>query len=159
MTHNYQNPTVRVSVVDRVNSQMSEATAIHRSFNRHDDWSTPEDLYLALDKEFHFDHDPCPIGGKMAHFEDWGRRSYVNPPYSSDNIRLFMDRALHQIRVGNTEVVVFLVPSRTGSSWWSEFVMPHASEIRFIRGRLKFGGAPYNAPFDSAIIVFRREEL
>lgn len=30
-------------------------------------------------------------------------------------------------------------------------------EIRFIRGRLKFGGLKNSAPFPSAVVVFRPE--
>lgn len=49
--------------------------------------------------------------------------------------------------------IVFLIPSRTDTSWWHEYVMK-ASEIRFIRGRVHFNDAG-PAPFPSAIVVFR----
>jgi site-specific DNA-methyltransferase (adenine-specific) len=55
---------------------------------------------------------------------------------------------------GVRQEVVMLIPSRTDTRWWHEYIMK-ASEIRFVRGRLKFGGAKYNAPFPSAIVVFR----
>ena len=50
-------------------------------------------------------------------------------------------------------LVVFLIPSRTDTKWWHEYVFK-ASEIRFIRGRLKFGNAQNSAPFPSVIVVF-----
>lgn len=50
-------------------------------------------------------------------------------------------------------LVVCLVPSRTDTKWWHEYVMK-ASEIRFIKGRLKFGDSKNSAPFPSASIVF-----
>ncbi len=50
-------------------------------------------------------------------------------------------------------LVVCLIPSRTDTAWWHDYVMK-ADQIRFIRGRLKFGGAKYNAPFPNAVVVF-----
>lgn len=47
------------------------------------------------------------------------------------------------------------MPSRTDTRWWAESVLPFASEIRFVKGRLKFGGSSNGAPFPSAIVVFR----
>jgi hypothetical protein len=53
-------------------------------------------------------------------------------------------------------LVVMLLPARTDTRWWHDYVIPYASEIRFIRGRLKFGGAKNSAPFPSALVIFRR---
>lgn len=49
--------------------------------------------------------------------------------------------------------VVCLVPSRTDTKWWHTNVEGIA-KVRFIKGRLKFGGAKWNAPFPSAIVIF-----
>ena len=51
--------------------------------------------------------------------------------------------------------VVCLVPSRTDTKWWYDYAMK-ANEIRFIKGRLKFGNSKNSAPFPSAIIVFEK---
>jgi site-specific DNA-methyltransferase (adenine-specific) len=50
--------------------------------------------------------------------------------------------------------IVCLVPARTDTAWWHDYVMPYASDIRFIRGRLKFNDGPNAAPFPSAIVVY-----
>ena len=50
-------------------------------------------------------------------------------------------------------LVICLIASRTDTKWWHEIVMK-ADEIRFLRGRLKFGDSKTNAPFPSAVIVF-----
>jgi hypothetical protein len=50
--------------------------------------------------------------------------------------------------------VVLLIPSRTDTVAWHEYVMK-ADDIRFIKGRLKFGGAKNGAPFPSAIVIFK----
>ncbi len=118
----------------------------------HDNWSTPVDVYVALDAEFHFQYDPCPLGGYGAVDGlriDWAQRNFVNPPYSK--IKDWVKKAYEEALLGKT--VVMLIPSRTDTRWWHEYVMK-AKEIRFIKGRLKFGEAKNSAPFPSAIVVF-----
>ena len=56
---------------------------------------------------------------------------------------------------GYAELVVCLLPARTDTAWWHDYVMH--GEVHFIRGRLKFGGSKNNAPFPSALVVFKRE--
>ena len=118
-----------------------------------DQWSTPKDVYEALDDEFNFDFDPCPLNDKPE-FDglaiDWGKCSFVNPPYS--DLAKWCRKAYEQWQKGKT--VVMLIPSRTCTKYWHEYVMK-ATEIRFIKGRLKFGEAKNPAPFPSAIIIFK----
>jgi hypothetical protein len=71
---------------------------------------------------------------------------FINPPYRK--IAPWLERA-HE-----AEVAVFLIPARTDTRWFHSIVLPHAKEIRFIKGRLKFGGAKTGAPFPSMIVVF-----
>ena len=52
---------------------------------------------------------------------------------------------------------VFLIPARTDTRWFHDIVLPKAKEIRFIRGRLKFGEATNSAPFPSMVVVFERK--
>ncbi len=85
--------------------------------------------------------------GLSTLFVPWhGKRAFVNPPYGRQ-IRRWIERA-HE-----AEVAVFLLPART-DVWWFHYCLEHASEIRFVRGRLKFGGAENSAPFPSVIIIF-----
>lgn len=91
----------------------------------------------------------------------------MNPPYS--RCREFIAKAAHEATKGAT--VVCLVPSRTDTRWWHDFVwnnLAHRTypgvEIRFVKGRLKFGDGKNSAPFPSVVIVFRpltalRQEL
>ena len=55
----------------------------------------------------------------------------------------------------NTTVVA-LVFARTDTRWWWNYVQ-HRAEVRFVRGRIKFGGRA-NAPFPSALIIYRGPE-
>lgn len=88
-------------------------------------------------------------GGRNGLMREWRSPCFVNPPYS--DILPWMEKAALEARAG--KVVVLLVPSRTDTRWWHEYAMK-AKEIRFIRGRLKFGNATTGAPFPSAVIVF-----
>lgn len=123
-----------------------------------DRWATPDKVYAALDAEFHFDFDPCPLDGHLDGtsplFTPWaGKRVFCNPPYGP-KLRGFLERA-HE-----AHLAVFLIPARTDTRWFHEIVLPQAREIRFLRGRLKFRGATTNAPltnapFPSMVVVFR----
>ena len=124
-------------------------------------WETPDDLFAALDAEFHFTLDVCatPATAKCAQFytpqdnaiwQPWRGVCWMNPPYGRD-IVLWMRRAWESAQAGAT--VVCLVPSRTDTAWWHDFAM--RGEIRFLRGRLRFGGAAHSALFPSAVVIFR----
>jgi hypothetical protein len=118
-----------------------------------DHWSTPKDVYDALDKEFHFDFDPCPLHcGIDGISAAWGRINFINPPYS--DIKIWVEECYRHFLLGDT--CVMLIPSRTDTRWWHDYIMK-ATEIRFIKGRLKFGGAKNSAPFPSCIIIFKKD--
>lgn len=113
-------------------------------------WATPADTYAALDAEFRFTLDPCPLGGGADGLAlNWaGQRVYCNPPYGRGvGARLAKAR--------EAELAVYLLPARTDTRWWHEHAM-RADEIRFLRGRLKFGGAKTGAPFPSVVLVYRK---
>lgn len=126
------------------------------------DWRTPKEVYDGLNLEFNFNFDPCPYQSEDKTFllKNWGKKVFCNPPYN--NIYNFMEKALVEIKKENTEIAVFLVPSRTDSKWFHELVLPNYEEIRLIRGRLKFKqdnqGKINNAPFPSCIIIFKKKK-
>jgi phage N-6-adenine-methyltransferase len=136
--------------------------AVHFS-SRTDDWSTPQWLYDALHREFRFTLDPCSTDANAKcprHFtrfdnglaRDWSSHSvFMNPPYGRE-IGLWMRKAFESAQTG-AAIVVCLVPARTDTQWWHAYAM--RGEVRFLKGRLKFGGARNSAPFPSAIVIFR----
>ena len=76
---------------------------------------------------------------------------FMNPPYGrviGDWIKKAYKESL------NGATVVCLIPSRTDTKYWHEYVMK-AEEIRFVKGRLKFGDSSNSAPFPSAVVIFR----
>lgn len=114
-------------------------------------WKTPKAFYQALDSEFQFDFDPCPSIRTFDGLDmGWGERNFVNPPYSE--IKDWVTKAYEESKKGR--LVVMLIPSRTDTKWWHEYVMK-AKEIRFIKGRLKFDDQKNSAPFPSCIVVFK----
>lgn len=123
-----------------------------RANGQHDDVPTPRSLYEELDREFHFDFDPCPPNPDgLRDFDglgDWKERNYVNPPYS-DKTR-WIQKAIAEMKKGH--LTVMLLPVDTSTSWFHDLVLPNA-EIRWIRGRVHFTGKP--APFASMICIFR----
>ena len=116
-----------------------------------DHWSTPKEVYNALHREFQFNDDPCPILGSDGLTRDWGTSIFCNPPYS--DISRWCRRCYEEWQKGKT--VVMLIPSRTDTRWWHDYIMK-ATEIRFIKGRLKFGGSKNSAPFPSCIVIFNK---
>ena len=117
-------------------------------------WATPQDLYAKLDAEFGFTLDPCPMDDAERIMEHdglarlWdGERVFCNPPYGR-NVWRWLDKARE------ADVAVFLLPSRTDTAWFHDYALG-ADEVRFVRGRLRFGGAG-PAPFPSVILVYRR---
>jgi len=135
-------------------------------------WQTPPALFDALAAEFGpFDLDPCgdPSAYATQHCAsfftapygltaDWRGRVFVNPPYGR-GLDLWVDACRYQVGCGNAELVVALLPARTDVRWWHTWVGDHCqypSEVRFLKGRLRFVGAPASAPFPSVIVVWRR---
>ena len=121
--------------------------------SQNDNWKTPSHVYEGLNKEFNFNFDPCPLN-ENPEFDglqiEWGSSTFVNPPYSK--ISDWCKKAYEEALKG--KLIVMLIPSRTDTRYWHDYIMK-ASEIRFIKGRLKFGDSKNSAPFPSAIIIFK----
>ena len=131
---------------------MAKNSNTYKTFNIHE--NTPIGFYNQLNEEFHFDYDPCPAEPiKDGLTTDWGKRCYINPPHGKA-IRGWLEKALVEIEKGNTELAVFLLPAYPDVKWFHEIVLPKAKEIRFIKGRLKFGSHSNSAPFASMLVIF-----
>jgi site-specific DNA-methyltransferase (adenine-specific) len=116
-----------------------------------DRWATPSAVKEALYAEFALNFDPCPLdgvdNGLALLFCPWhGKRAFVNPPYGP-GIAAWLQRGF------DAEIAVYLLPARTDTKWFHDICLPHATEIRFLRGRLKFGGSLNSAPFPSMVVV------
>ena len=138
-------------------------TAVHFS-SATDLWETPQEFFDRLDAEFYFGLDACatPDNAKCTLFfspeqnglvQKWGGRGAVwcNPPYGR-NVGRWVQKASETAKAG--DVVVMLLPARTDTAWFHDLIWQKA-EVRFVRGRLKFGGCKNAAPFPSMVVVFR----
>lgn len=138
-----------------------------------DTWSTPRSYYAKVDAEFNFALDAAALQSSTlvvgnwygpdhpetdrrdAFTRDWtadaqGGAIWLNPPYGK-TIKDWMRKADAESQKGAT--VVCLVPARTDTAWFHDYAIHH--EVRFIRGRLKFGNSTNSAPFPSALVVMR----
>ncbi|KLT73269.1 adenine methyltransferase [Neisseria arctica] len=137
--------------------------SVHFS-SKTDLWATPQDFFDNLNEEFGFELDVCalPENAKCEKYftpendglkQDWTGTCWMNPPYGRE-IGKWMKKAYESSLTGNATVVC-LVPARTDTKWFHDFAMK--GEVRFIKGRLKFGGSKNSAPFPSAVVIFRGE--
>lgn len=131
-----------------------------------DMWATPQDFFDKLNDEFHFTLDACATidNAKCDKFytieddglsQDWAETTWCNPPYGRE-IGKWVKKAYWQNReFGQT--IVMLLPARTDTAWFHDYILGKA-EIRFVRGRLKFGESKNSAPFPSMVVVFNPKE-
>lgn len=131
-----------------------------------DDWETPPKLFDLFNGIYSFTLDAAASAENRkceaylskadnALRRDWWGRVWLNPPYSRD-VGKWINQAARQVERGNAELVACLVYARTETVWWHDVVMRKASEIVFLRGRVRFTGAPAGAPAPSVVVVFSR---
>ena len=135
--------------------------------SKDDKWSTPQDFFDELNNEFHFTLDPCADDSnhKCERYyteeddgllQDWeGEIVFCNPPYGKA-IKDWVRKAYIEGCKPNTTVVM-LIPARTDTIYFHKYIY-HKAEIRFLKGRLKFGNSKNSAPFPSMVVIFRGPE-
>ena len=127
-----------------------------------DEWPTPQGFFDSVNAEFGpLELDPCSTheNHKCPRYftraenglaQVWApSRVWMNPPYGRE-LSDWMRKAWVESQRG--AFVVSLVPARTDTAWWHDYAM--RGTVRFIRGRLKFGGHVHCAPFPSALVIF-----
>jgi len=91
---------------------------------------------------------------------EWGKSNFINPPYSRKLKDSFVKKAIEESKKG--KLCVLLLPVSTSTVLFHDFIKPNAKEIRFVRGRLKFGGWNTEGKYvddkcgmhDSMVVVF-----
>jgi len=131
------------------------------------DWQTPPQLFEGLNATFGFTLDAAASASNtlcrdyidaerdaLAVPWDTDGAIWLNPPYGP-TVGKWVAKAYAESLRGRT--VVLLLPARTDTRWFHDFVLPHG-EILFLRGRLRFlvdGAEPLAAaPFPSMVVVF-----
>ena len=138
----------------------------NRNLEHSDNWATPKDFYDKLNQEFNFDFDPCPLNlGEITPENDgllieWGNSNYINPPYSRELKEKFVIKAIEESKKG--KLCVMLLPVSTSTKLFHDHILPNASDIRFVKGRIKFLGVNTKGEYvtnkapmhDSMIVIF-----
>jgi phage N-6-adenine-methyltransferase len=125
-----------------------------------DQWETPQDFFDNLNAIHRFTLDVCalPSNAKCPNFftpsqdglsQPWTGTCWMNPPYGRQ-IGRWVRKAYESAQ--NGAKVVCLLPARTDAAWFHDYCIH--GEIEFIRGRIRFGGSKWNAPFPSMVVVF-----
>lgn len=139
--------------------------------NNDDNYATPPEFYEELNKRFNFDFDPCPYNEGVIVNDglkiEWGKSNFVNPPYSQKLKEAFVVKGIEESNKG--KICVFLIPVSTSTKLFHEWIKPNATEIIFVKGRIKFGKRDQDGNFyiplnkngkessgtkDSMIVVF-----
>ncbi len=134
---------------------------IHFS-SKTNEWATPQDFFDELDREFHFELDVCATkenakckkyiieeqDGLKVNWKNY--RCFMNPPYGREISKWVKKASEHK------GLVVCLLPARTDTKYFHEYIYNNPRvTIRFLKGRLKFGGATNSAPFPSMVVIFK----
>lgn len=130
------------------------------------DWTTPDDLFDPINSEFNFTLDAAasPENTRAPLYftekdnglsKSWGKNTvWLNPPYGQKNgsLKDWVKKSYEESLNGAT--VVLLIPARTNTVWFHDYCLAHA-EVRFIKGRPKFGGATHGLPQPLCFVIFR----
>lgn len=134
--------------------------------SKSDNWATPQAFFDALNAEFHFTLDPCAdaenhkcekyfTAEQDGLSQSWADESvFCNPPYGR-TVSKWVKKCFDEVYKGRCKCAVLLLHARTDTKWFHEYIY-HRAEIRFVRGRLKFGDGTTPAPFPSMVVIFRK---
>lgn len=137
-----------------------------------DEWGTPKSTFEYLNKLYQFDLDSCAsefnhkcdnyyTSKDNALIKKWNGVVWCNLPYSKGLQVEFIKKAIHEVYHNDLcNKVVMLIPARTDTKNFHDLIIPNATEICFIKGRIEFikygGGKSESSPFPSMIVVFSK---
>lgn len=141
--------------------ETKEGKNIHFS-SKSMEWETPQDFFDKIQKEFNLELDVCATNDNHKLYDWWTKeddglsqnwkpwRCWMNPPYGRE-----IGKWVEKASTVGAKIVVALLPARTDTKWFHDHIYNKA-EIRFIKGRLKFGGHKNSAPFPSMLVIFKK---
>lgn len=132
------------------------------------EWSTPQNIFDQLNREFKFSLDACASHWNhkcTAYYTKYENALeinwpipgpvWMNPPYGRE-IGKWAKKAYEESQRGST--VVCLIPARTETKWFHDYFIN--GEIRFIKGRIHFTdstGKSGRPRFSSVVVILRPE--
>jgi len=119
---------------------------------------TPEYILKAIRDEFGEElYDPCPFNPKFDPSvdkdglkTDWGKVSFVNPPYSF--VRPWFKKARVEWLLGKT-VILFVKLSNLGTQYARKYIT--GAEIRVMVNKVRFPSYENTALFNNIVVIFR----
>jgi site-specific DNA-methyltransferase (adenine-specific) len=132
--------------------------------NKSNEWETPQDIFDKLNKEFNFTLDPCCTHENAKCKKHYTIKEnglsqlwfdevvFMNPPYGRE-IGKWIRKAYEE---SYYSTVVCLIPARTDTRYWHDYIFGKADDIRFLKGRIYFSndGKRGASPFPSAVIIY-----
>lgn len=158
---------------------MNTKLSIHRQKDAIDTWGTPDEIFNFAENRWgiftldaaanennnlvkrYISEEQDALKIKWLVNYQTSKNTWLNPPYGRQMPK-FIERALNQVREGNTDRVVCLIASRTDTKIFQEVIFPYASELYFIKGRIKFlknGEKVQGANYASVFVVFDQRRL
>lgn len=140
------------------------------------EWYTPPEIIEAARSVLgEIDLDPCssPVAQryiKATTFytpkrdglkENWSGRVWMNPPYATGVMVLFITKLVESIQHGDVSSACVLVNNATDTSWFHELTSI-TSAACFLAGRLRFldtSGQPSKTPLQGQVIVYTGRRL
>lgn len=132
------------------------------------EWETPVDLFLKLWREFKFDFDlAADMNNRMcdkffneeddALSQTWNGSCWLNPPYGNRKapLKKWIMKADAEVQKNPDLIVVAIIPARTNTEWFHNYCLGKY-EIRFIKGRPKFGDADHGLPQPLMLVIFQQ---
>ena len=127
---------------------------------------TPKYLFDRISSIFNFSLDVCalPENAKCESYytpkddglsKPWRGGVWCNPPYGRE-ISSWVKKAYEESQKEYNSFVLMLLPARTDTKWWWEYVQGKAT-LFFIKGRVKFGDHNVGAPFPSVLALYMKE--
>jgi phage N-6-adenine-methyltransferase len=98
--------------------------------------------------------------------QPWKDRCWCNPPYGRSE-HLWVRKAREEVLSGVAEVVVMLLPAKTGKKWWQQLIYKPGfrpgmivlrypvEHVEFLPGRVQFVGSDHCAGIASVVVVMR----
>ena len=127
---------------------------------------TPKYLFDRISSIFNFSLDVCalPENAKCENYytpkddglsKPWRGGVWCNPPYGRE-ISSWVKKAYEESQKEYNSFVLMLLPARTDTKWWWEYVQGKAT-LFFIKGRVKFGDHNVGAPFPSVLALYMKD--
>ena len=141
----------------------------HNSGNN--EWYTPS-IYLESARELlgmiNLDPASCEIANSIVQAEryftqeangldkEWKGKVWLNPPYSTGLIKLFIQKLVDEYQSGNVQEALLLVNNATETKW-ATTALEDCSSACFVKGRIKFLGVnlvPAKTPLQGQMILY-----